>query len=96
MESTIPGGVIDSDTVFGSTEKDARLEESAELCETELTDGDCVNGIGSKLVSKDSNGKDSDREDLWFRVRVGVCVDSSLCKEDFSASRSVVEVWDWE
>ena len=65
-EATIPGGVIDDDNVSGSIEEEARPEESAELGEAELTEGDCMNGMpptsaaGSKLVSNDSNGADSD------------------------------------
>lgn len=69
-EATIPGGVIDDENVCGSIEEEARLEESAELGEAELTDGDRINGMpptnaaGSKLVSNDSSGADSDCEDF--------------------------------
>ena len=62
----IPGGVIDSDNILESIEEKDRLDESAELGEAELRDEDCMNGMpsifaaGSKLVSKDSKGKDSD------------------------------------
>lgn len=65
-EAIIPGGVIDNDNKCGSTEEEARLKVLAELGEAELTDGDRMNGrppanaAGSKLVSKDSNGPDSD------------------------------------
>lgn len=51
-----------------------------------------INDAGIKLVSNDSKDKASGCEDIWFSVFVGVCVDFSLSKADFSASRSFVEV----
>lgn len=94
--------MIDRDTLFGSIEKESRLEEeSAELGEAKLTGVVCTNGLpptndgGVKLVSKESSGKASDSEDVLLKVFVGVCVGFSLSKVDLSASRSDVEVWEW-